>query len=470
MAYFCTVKNNYESESMNHELKIWLAIIVLMNTAVARAANTLTLTLDSCKNYALRNNKDLRMAKMREVTAYHNRKSAFTNFLPKVSAAGEYLLTSDELSLLSDEQKKTLNATTLPVIGTGAPLVDALRSDTRNVTVGTILLSQPIYMGGKIIAYNNITKYAEHLSQVQVTQKEEDVIAEVEEAYWQIVSLHSKKLLAESYKRLVDTLDNNVTRMVEEGMATRADLLSVKVKVNEAKVAIIKVNNGLKISRMLLCQLCGLPLDTDIRLREENQSELPYTSSIAPNVQTAIENRPELKELELATKIYKEKVKTVRADFLPNVGLAGGYATSNPNMLNGFNSAFHGLWAVGITMKVPLLTWGDRFHKVKAAKNEVLISDMNSREAREKIELQVTQSGQQVEEARERLNQAHKSQDEADENLRHANLGLKEGVIPISNVIEAQTAWLSASSERVSAQTDLKIADMYLRKSMGILH
>lgn len=51
----------------------------------------------------IENNKELRIASEKEQTAYHRRKAALTNYLPKISAAGAYMHTSDELSLLSDE-------------------------------------------------------------------------------------------------------------------------------------------------------------------------------------------------------------------------------------------------------------------------------------------------------------------------------------------------------------------------------
>lgn len=52
--------------------------------------------------------------------------------------------------------------------------------------------------------------------------------------------------------------------MIAEGVATKADGLSVKVKVNEAEMTLTKVNDGLSLSKMLLCQLCGLDLSSPI--------------------------------------------------------------------------------------------------------------------------------------------------------------------------------------------------------------
>ena len=141
-------------------------------------------------------------------------------------------------------------------------------------------------------------------------------------ANWQVISLVNKKKLAESFLKLVQKLDSDVSKMVAEGVATTADELSVKVKVNEAEITLTQVEDGLSLSKMVLCQLCGIPLDTEIRLADEEIKDLTlpntYTES---NVNTAFANRQELKSLELAEKIYRQKVNVARAEFLPSVGL-----------------------------------------------------------------------------------------------------------------------------------------------------
>ncbi|MEY8590867.1 TolC family protein [Butyricimonas hominis] len=459
-------------------------------------AQTMELSIEECRTLAIENNKELRIASEKEQAAYHRRKAAFTNYLPKISAAGAYMRTSDELSLLSDEQKNALGnlGTNVggqlqgilqqypslgeqlgPIAGSlvggldaaGAGLVDALRTDTRNMTVASVMLTQPIYMGGKIVAYNKITRFAEQIAQSQHDQQLQEVILEVDRTYWQIVSLQSKKQLAESYLELVRKLDGDVDHLIEEGMATKADGLSIKVKVNEAEVTLIQVNNGLALSKMLLCQLCGLEMTTEVRLRDE-ATELP-AGTTAADIETALENRPELRSLDMAQQIGKHKVTIARSEFMPNVALTGGYLTTNPSLTNGFQKKFNGLWNVGVVVKIPILTWGERHHKVQAARREAAIATYQFDEAAEKVELQVTQSRQKMQEATERYAAATRSQAEADENLRCATLGMQEGVIPVSNVLEAQTAWLSAHSEQLTARIDVMLADLYLRKALGTL-
>lgn len=450
--------------------------------------------LDSLRARAVSNNKSLLMAEQKKVAASYTHKSAKTNYLPKVSATGAYMYTSRELSLLSDEQKHTLSN-----IGTGlsamvpdlAPmssqlnsagqgLVDALHTDTRNAGIVAVTLTQPIYMGGKIRAYNKITEYAEQASGTIYDKTLQDIIVDVDEAYWNLVALHSKKKLAEGYKTLVEKLESDVEQLVKEGMATKADLLSVKVKVNEAGVTLIQVNNGIELSRMNLCRICGLDMDEPIDV-EDNMDNKTSIADFDDNVdmsnqsadymvQQAEGNRKELQALELQNKIYDEKIKLARAEYLPKVALLGGYLASNPSVFNSFERKMKGMWNVGITLNVPILTWGDRSYKVKAAKAEACMHRYETEEVKEKIELQVNQCRQKLQESQERYQTTLRSVDEAEENLRYANHGMKEGVITLSNVMEAQTAWLKAKSEWVNAQVDVRLANLYLKKAIGTIN
>ena len=127
------------------------------------------------------------------------------------------------------------------------------------------------------------------------------------------------------------------------------------------------------------------------------------------------------------------------------------------------------MWAAGVIVKIPVFHWGEGIYKVKAAQAEANIARYKLDDVKEKVELQVTQSSYKVNEAAKRLTMAEKNMEKAEENLRYANLGFKEGVIPTSNVLEAQTAWLSAQSGKIDAQIDVKLSELYLNKSMGTL-
>jgi len=461
------------------------------------------LSLDSCRQMALRNNKQLGVSKLKQDVAANLRKSARTKYLPHVSAIGSYQYTSEPISILSETQKTefsslgtTINTglsqsladlmAKMPALATvmgrvgpvtekmlnglGQKIVDAFDTDTRNLFVGSVVVAQPVFMGGSIIAMNKMADINEQLAANSLDARRQATIYKLDQAYWQVVSLYHKQQLAQSYLDLVKKLDTDVYKMIEEGLATKSDGLSVDVKVNEAEMTLTKVNDGLVLSRMLLNQLCGLPLDEQVMLVDEQADEIAVVElTPALDVEKAVENRPELKMLQNTVDLSKQTTNILKAGNLPQVVLTGGYAASNPNLLNGFERKFRGFWNVGVTMRVPLWNWGDVMYKVRASKGATSIANLELAEARELIELQVNQTTFKVDEANKKLTMAQKNIQRADENLRMANLGFREGVITPTTVMEAQTAWLQAQSQKIDAEIDVKMSQVDLQKALGTL-
>ena len=259
--------------------------------------------------------------------------------------------------------------------------------------------------------------------------------------------------------------------MIQEGVATRSEGLSVSVKVNEAEMMLTKVNDGLVLSKMLLCQLCGMPVSEQIILADEEKETLETVTEVTPQMEVdqALENRPELRQLQNVVDMSKQLTNILKAGNLPQVMLTGGYLVSNPNLYNGFQRKFGGVWNVGVMVRVPIWNWGDVAYKVRASKGATTIARLKMDDAREKITLQVNQSNFQVQEANKKLEMAKVNIQKADENLRTANLGFREGVISSTTVMEAQTAWLQAQSQRIDAEIDVKLSQVNLQKALGTL-
>lgn len=488
--------------------------LLILAGAVLPSVAQEKLSLDSCRALALLNNKQLSISKLKQDVARNARKAAHTKYLPHVNALGSYMHTNKEISILNDEQKESLSnfgsnvgsaltSDLTPVIaqmaqsgiitpqqaqslgqglqkaGTslnnalnqaGQKVRDDFRTDTRNIYTASVMFTQPIYMGGKIVAVNRLAEYTEQFTLNDTEAKQQSIIYDIDNAYWTVVSLRHKQKLSQSYMELVRKLDSDVNKMIKEGVATRSDGLKVDVKVNEAEMMQTQVDDGLELAKMYLCQLCGLPMDEKIELVDEEKNDLNVVdASYEANPQVAMDSRPELKMLKNAVDMSKEVTKIIHADFLPQLALTGGYTMTNPNLYNGFERKFSGFWSIGLMLSVPVWNWGEGVYKVRAARGATNIAEMELNDAREKIELQVNQNSFKVKEANKRYAMASKNTERADENLRCATLGFKEGVIQSSTVLEAQTAWLQAQSQKIDAGIEVKLTQVGLKKALGIL-
>ena len=458
-----------------------------------------TLTLAQCRDLALGNNKNLRRGAEELRAAGYQKKEAFAAYLPSIDFAGGYMYNQKELSMFDSDQLLPVKTFNLEKQGyefnvvknpmTGEPIKvggqfvpeqvaylpkEALTYDIHNVFFGAVTLTQPIFMGGKIVAMNKITGYAEELAKSRLDYSVTDVIYAVDAAYWQVVSLKAKQQLAESYVNLLDTLSHNVSLMIKEGVATRSDQLTVDVKLNSARVDLTKVNNGLVLSRMALAQVCGLPLDTRFSLADEDAPRVTTPAVIADDtpidMQEVYSRRNDLRQLELGVKIYEQKAKVLRSEMMPNLALVGAYSFSNPNLYDGFKNKFNGQFSVGAMLTIPIWHWGGNYNKYRAAKAQTNAMRMELDNAKEMIDLQVRQATYKADEALKTRRMTEVNLAKADENLRCADLGFRDGVMTVDNVMEAQTAWLKAHSENIDAATDVYLCDVYLSKVLGTLH
>ena len=498
-------------------MKLFTIAVLLGSSLCVQAQEVYS--LQKCRELALQNNRQLKISNMTVDVAENTRKAAKTKYLPRVDALAGYQHFSREISLLSDDQKNTLsnlgtnafgqlggqigqNLSSLAQQGVLSPQVaqqlgqllsnvstpltqagnnigqsinDAFRSNTKNVYAGGIVVNQPIYMGGAIKAANDMAAIGEQVAQNNISLKRQLVLYGVDNAYWLAISLKKKEALAIRYRDLAQKLNEDVKKMIREGVATRADGLKVEVAVNTADMQIARIQSGVSLAKMALCELCGLDLNGDIQLSDERDADLPPTPStqfdnyiIPASDSTRLnETRPELRLLQNAVDMSKQNTKLLRSLYLPHVLLTAGYSVSNPNLFNGFQKRFTDLWSIGVTVQVPVWTWGENKYKIRASRTATSIAQLEMDDVRKKIDLEIEQNRLRLKDANKQLATSHKNMAAAEENLRCANVGFKEGVMTVTEVMAAQTAWQTSRMAIIDAEISVKLAQAGLQKALG---
>ena len=444
------------------------------------------LTLNECRGMALQDNTQQRIDQENAEAAKYVRQGAFARFFPQFSANGAYMYNTENAHLIP----KTLDLGSLGTIsgsglgnwepittigqgineGIGSIYQDLYRRltlDFQHVFVAQVGVVQPIYVGGKLIQFYRLTKYAEQLQKVKAGKNRGDLIVGVEEAYWRVISVNEKRKLAEQYYNLLNTLLTDVESAVAEGVATKADVLKVRVKLNEAETSRSKATDGLKLSKMALCQLIGLPLEEDIVLDDSGLDNVVLEND-SVDIDQAVARREEMQMLEAAHKMARVGVHLAGSMLQPNIIASANYIATNPNLIDGFKNDMRGFFSVGVVVNVPIAHAGDILN-YKAAKHKAKTIELKMQEAREKIELQATQSKHKVVEANLDLIRANNNIKHADENLRYAKEGYEEGVITATELMAAQTAWMSARSQKIDAAIALRMAELTYKQHTGQL-
>ncbi|MCC8173692.1 MAG: TolC family protein [Odoribacter sp.] len=452
------------------------------------------LSLQVCQDLALENNKKLMIADKEILAAKAVQEEAFTKYLPAFDAAGLYLRNQKRINLLAYDAylpvgildangSWTLGPDNIlmqngqPVLVDGSPVPkeyallpkESMSADIRNTALIQVGMIQPVYLGGKIRAYNQIAGLSGDLAYSNQELELQNVILQVDEAYWQVVSLVNKKILTEKYVETLKQLEYDVNLMFETGLVTKADVLTVKVRRNEAEMNNLRVEDGLNLSRMHLNQVCGLPTNNVYVLQDEVVVDVQPENVVRVPMEMVYALRPEIASLEITTEIFRKKEKIALSEYMPNVAVLANYITHTPSFYDGIKTKFDGMWSVGVGVQAPIFHWGSSRKSLRSAKAQTEIVEFTLQEAKEQIELQVSQAEFKIREVAKKLEMAKYNLETADENLKLANLAFQEGTASITNVLEAQTAWLSAHSDLIDAQIEMKLSEVYLKKAYGTL-
>jgi outer membrane protein TolC len=476
----------------------------------AYAGDTVQYTLQQCRDLALTSGMSAKSQEETRLAAEYNRKAAFAAMFPRVTANGSYMWNNADVHLLSNSTEFSFGTATVNPDGTasfdwsgesafgqiekaakGTPfessvkdleaqagqriadayqvLYDKLSPDMTHVMVAQVGITQPIWVGGRLIQGYKIAQAAENIASIEADAKHDETIYAVDEAYWRVVSVSKKKALAEQYYKLLCQLESDVKEALDEGLVTQADLLKVTTKRGEAEVKKLQAENGLTLSQMALAQICGLPLNTAFRLDESQLSETTLPAD-SVNTEAAVANRAEIQLLEQAEQVAKANAKLMAAGLQPNIVASAGYIYTNPNVENGFSSDWkgHGFFTAGVVVNVPI-AHADDILRYKAAKHAANAMELKTEETRELLTLQTTQANQKLTEAQQKIALARLTQNNAAEVLRMAQESYDAGMITASELMQAQTAWLAAASDLVDAEVEAKTTETQLRKYLGKL-
>lgn len=445
--------------------KIVLLSALILCCGGVSAQEAAQLDLEQCRTLALEHNRKVQMAQLDAVASDYLVKSAKTKYLPRIDFVGGWVNPGDRAL-----QPFAFNFDVPGLLPQGLAMsMDFLSVAPEQIFTGGFVLRQPIFLGTKIVQANKIAGSLSNIAHEEVILKQADVIGKVDTAYWRVISVQEKVQLAKAYKALLDKLANDLENIYQEGIITRNELLRVQVKQNEVALSLVKAENGLQLSRMALAQLLGMD-EANLVLSSAVISEQELIPRLELLAEQKGDQRVEIAMLNDKLKSTQALKAMVKSQFLPNVFLTAGYVWATPNIYKGSQHNFGGDWAIGIGVRVPLFTWGDRIYQTRMAEQKVQQAKLELAEAQELIALQIKRDQFQYSEALKKIELTKLSVQQAAENLRVVQNTLDEGMKSTKDILEAQAMWERASSDNIDARIEAATALSELEKSTGALY
>ncbi len=444
---------------------LWICLLALLPLGAA-AQETETLTLEQCRALALEQNKQIAASAWQAKAAKYTALSYRANFLPDLSLGGTGLYSTADGTF-------GIAGGNLPVLGTdGLPTGATAYFPGVNLDyklgwayTGGVTLKQPLYTGGKIRAAYRLSRLGQDLAHLNERLTEAEVIQGTDEAYANLVRAQEMKKVAEVYHQTLKELMRNVESAHRHGLKPQNDVLKVQVKLNEAELNLRKAENAGRLATMNLCRYIGRPLTTSLAV----SPEFPGMEQDLRSLSDDITARPEYRMLDKQVEINRQQVKLTRSEMLPQVGVQGSYNYLNGLEVNGQKFFDQGSFTALLNVSIPLFHFGERRHKVNAAKARLQQSRLEQADRNELMQLELTQALNNLDEAQLECRLADTSLEQAEENRRVSAEQYKQGLETLSDHLEAQTLWQQAWQTKVDARFRLYLEWVAYRKANGTL-
>lgn len=444
-------------------------IIILIVSAIISAVYVKAqerLTLNQCLDQAVIYNHSLQKAALDIQSAKEQKKEAFTNYLPNISAnvaafyAFDKIVKSDglippEIAILGEEF--------IPMIG--------MPFSVRELDKGyftTLSIFEPLYAGGQITTGNKLANIQKEVMVLQKALTEKDVLQKVTENYWQIASIKYNKEIIDAAEKQLDEVYKQVELFVKTGVTTRNNLLKVKLHQKELASNRLKLENGEKILRMLLAQQIGHGnKDIDIVLPEDEKIATP--ESVQANVANAVSNRIEMQLAGIGVNAQKLQVKMEIGKNLPTFAVGFmGYHTGLGGISEDMKSYMPTRMTNGLvlgTLSVPISSWFGGRHAIRRQKIKLEQAKIDYTDAQELLQIDIESAWNNLTEAYKQIELAETMVEESNENLRMSNDLYKVGKETITDLLDAETLNRQAKSQLAEAKANyqVRLCD-YLRK------
>jgi len=331
-----------------------------------------------------------------------------------------------------------------------------------------ISISQPVYNGGKVKLGKEQAALGVVIEEEQRALTASEVLYNTDKAYWQVVAAGEKIKLAQQYSRQLNALYTDLNNQYTAGITYKNDVLRIKVQQNENELSLMKAQDALTLARLSLAQVTGLGDSVNFTISDTiTGSFLPV---LTDTVWTgAAAGRAELHILQHNIASGKIQENLLKADMLPsvNLGLNGITAFGKRGVNPTNNNNFMASWYSMLSINVPVFDWGKRKQKVKEQQYKIQAQQFQLKEQEELISLEVRQALLQLNQSARRVQLSGASLEQAAENLRLSNDRLKAGTIIGKDVLEAQSLWQQAFSDRIDARVEYKINEAALQKALG---
>lgn len=364
------------------------------------AKETLTLNLDRALEIALSDNPTIKVAQEEIALKKVAHKETWQNLLPEASISGSmnHTITAPQFSI-GDQTVK-------------------MGKDKANTVTGALNISLPLFAPAVYRAMS-MTKTDIELAVEKSRASKQDLVNQVTKAYYQLMlTQDSYEVLQKSYKLAEDNF-NIVNAKYQQGAVSEFDKITAEVQMRSVKPSLISAGNAVTLSKLQLKVLMGITADVDIDIDDSLAAYegVVFANQLDNTVHEGLANNTTMKQLELNRLMLQKNIKSLRANFMPTLGLGYSYQyqSMNNDTWNLFNYNYGSSSSLVFSLSIPLYK-ASNFTKLKTNRIQMRQLDQNRIDTERKLNMQITSyqdnmaaSSEQVSSNKENVMQAEKA-------------------------------------------------------------
>jgi len=413
-----------------------------------------TLSLESSKELALAHNAGIRKSSLEQEAARQSRAAAVTAYFPTITAGGVLFRAQNDLLEISSQGGNLPvydgNPYHIPFATQYAYLPASTMGMLRSGAIGVVSAVQPVFAGGRIINGNKLAGLGEDVSELRGRLSRNDVLLRTEKDYWQVVSLHDKLATVGRYEDMLNSLLRTVEDAYRSGLATKGEVLKVRLRRNDVLTDKSRLMNAVTLATMALCQHIGIPYDSTLTLSDTLQvSEIPQSFFV--DHAGALKTTAEYRLLEAALRGEELQANITLGGYLPqlSVGVSGLYMKFDDTRDRTVGMVFG-------TLSIPISGWWEASHTLGEQSCRKQIAESALQEGSELLLLQMEKAWHDLTEAHERVLFGGEAVTQAEENLAENRDGYRSGMLPVSDLLEAEAQLQHAHDQLTDARAEFR--------------
>jgi outer membrane protein len=430
---------------------IAILLLAVLFTKPALAQNR-TITLEEAIKLGLENSKVLKLSQSKIDQAVSQYEQAKDRSLPTGSASFGYNRAQIPANKLNVGQESIA----LPT--------------SANAYLGTLSLNQVIFDGHKLKYARESTNLLTQVARLDAENDKDQIAYNIIDSYYNLYKVLQSKKVVEQNLATVDAQIKQSQRFFEQGLVTKNDVLRFQLQRSNIELNGIDLENNRKIINYNMNILLGLPDNTELNIEQITEAD-HGAATLANYLDTAIANRPELRQLDLRTRVAETNIKSIQANTTPTlsasgsayyVGISGNPLPKSGNFITPISLGVTLGWNFG-----SLWTNKNKVTEARLQREEVVI---NKGITTDNVKNEVNQSYQNYRAALDRINLLQTSINQALENNRILESRYRSNISSATDRADAQTLLYQAQINLELAKADAGLAYYTLIKSTGKLN